>query len=120
MASSATSTNVALTIEMLQNKKERIPMSIKLHLISRNENLQTLLGNIIFLSKQNTSDSSLLTAYKNKFMHLIYVDLIKGHKNREFLGIETQASNGLFSFGNTTPSIKTDFQNYYDKFNTTP
>jgi hypothetical protein len=139
MASSAASTNVALTIEMLQNKKKHIPMNIKLHLISRNENLQALLGNILFLSKQNTDESRrLLTEYKNKFMHLIYVDLIEGDKNRAFLGIKSAAdwaadaraaglaAAGLAAAGRSAaavfaePAIKKDFDAYYASVNKTP
>jgi hypothetical protein len=128
MASIAASTNVALTIEMLQNKNKPIPMNIKLHLISRNENLQALLGNILFLLKQNTDESRiLLTEYKNKFMHLIYVDLIEGDKNRAFLGIKsatgstTTTAAGLAAAGlaaawaaaGWAPAIQKDFDGYY-------
>lgn len=113
MSGSSTDDSQPLTIEKL--KKKEVPMVIKLYLISRNENLQALIGNMLFIQK--TLRDEALQPYKIKMMRLIYADLIRGAIEPTFLGLAaTTRSTSMWA--TRSVDIKEVFNNYYKEINT--
>ena len=115
---SGISTGVSNTVTIEKLTRKQVPMTIKLYLISRNENLQALIGNMLYEKKQHGTYAN-IDSYKKKMMSLIYADLIRINNDTHYFespaaGAAAAALAAMVAGLAGSVDIKKEFQNYYD------